>query len=179
MPYWPADSLYFITSKVSLNKKIFDNYKKKKIVLSQIKKAVEQLSIRIFAYSISMNHYHVLLHINNYEKHGQFKQIVNGGSAYLYNKSLRETEERLGKMWLDSKSLIINNEKSLLNVIGYISGNLLKHKEVKNFQELKRCPFSSYRQMVLKYGDEEAELIVRRVIDTEESEDCLIDLENI
>jgi hypothetical protein len=83
-------------------------------------------------------------------------------------------------MWLDSKSLIIYNQKSLLKVIGYIAGNLLKHGEVKSFKELKECPFSSYCQLSERYGDEMAEEIVGGVIEIEEDEnDLLVDLSKL
>jgi len=175
MPFWPPNSFYFITSKTFLGEKIFNDYHKKKIVLEQIHKAVKKLNIPIYAYSIAENHYHALLYFNDFKKHSKFKQIVNGGSAFLYNKKYH-TENEFGKMWLDSRSLIVYNQKSLLRVIGYIAGNLLKHKEVEYFRELKKCPFSSYRQLVEEIGDEEAENIVRRVIKVEEDNDYLIDL---
>ncbi len=178
MPFWPPNSFYFVTSKTFLGEKFFNDYHKKRIVLEQIRKAVKKLNIPIYAYSISQNHHHSLLYFNDFNKHAKFKQIVNGGSAFLYNEKYRIRNES-GKMWLDSRSLIVYNQKSLLRVIGYIAGNLLKHKEIKNFKELKRFPFSSYRQLVEEYGDEEAEYIVRRVMEIEEDDDYLIDLSKI
>ena len=178
MPFWPPNSFYFVTSKTFLGEKFFNDYNKKKIVLEQIYKAIKKLNIPVYAYSIAQNHHHTLLYFDDFKKHSKFKQIVNGGSAFLYNKKYRARNES-GKMWLDSKSLIVYNQKSLLRVIGYIAGNLLKHKEVKSFKELKQCPFSSYRQLVEQIGDEEAGDIVRRVIRIEEDNDYLIDLSKI
>jgi len=178
MNFWPANSIYFITAKISLNKKIFNSDGKKRIILNQIRKAVNVLNISIYAYSIAMNHYHVLLNIEDYNKHSKFKQVVNGGSAFIYNK-LYGNENSIGKMWLDSKSLIVYKQGSLDKVIGYIAGNLFKHNEVKDFIELKKTPFSSYRQLVEQYGDETAEDIVSRVINVEENDDGLIDLKEL
>jgi len=177
MGFWLPNSFYFITSKTFLGAKLFDNYNKKKIIIKQIKKAVNLLDVSIYAYSIAQNHYHVLLYFDDFSKHNKFKQIVNGGSAFLYNKNF--PRERIGKMWLDSKSLLIYNQESLFRVVGYIAGNLLKHREVKNFLELKLNPFSSYRQLAKEYGNEVAEDIVGRVIEIKEDEDFLINLDEV
>ena len=52
---------------------------------------------------------------------------------------------------------------------GYIAGNLLKHKEVSTFRELKQNPFSSYKYIAEKFGDEMAEDLVRSVINIGEN----------
>jgi hypothetical protein len=177
MGFWPANSFYFITSKTFLSVKLFNTHDKKKIILNQIRKAVNLLNISIYAYSIAENHYHVLLYFDDFNKHNKFKQIVNGGSAFLYNKNF--PREKIGKMWLDSKTLLIYNQESLFRVIGYIAGNLLKHQEAKNFLELKLNPFSNYRQLAKEYGDEVSEDMVRRVIKIKEDEDFLINLDEV
>ena len=175
MSFWPSDAYYFVTSKTFLSDKFFNDYNKKKIVLDQIRKAVKLLNIPIYAYSIAQNHHHSLLYFDNYKKHAKFKQIVNGGSAFIYNRRYK-SEGSISKIWFDSRSLIVYNLKSFSNVIGYIAGNLLKHKEIKDFLELKQCPFSSYRQLVKQIDDYAAEDIVSRVIKIEEDEDFLIDI---
>jgi hypothetical protein len=179
MPFWPVNSFYFVTSKVFLGEKLFNTDEKKRIILNQIRGAIDKLNIPIYGYSIAQNHYHSLLYFNDFRKHAKFKQIVNGGSAFIFNKKYRIKNES-AKMWVDSKSLVVHNQQSLFKVIGYIAGNLLKHGEVNNFKELKECPFSSYRQLVGKYGDEIAEDIVKAVIVIEEDEsDFLVDLSKL
>ena len=178
MTFWPSHAYYFVTSKTFLGNKIFDNNEKKRIVLNKIREAVKKLNIPIYAYSIAQNHHHTFLFFDNYKKHAKFKQFVNGGSAFIFNRLYKLTDNT-GTLWHDSKSLIAYNPKSLLNIIGYIAGNLLKHNEVNNFNELKKCPFSSYRQLVAELGDDEAEIIVRRVIKIDESNEYLIDLDKL
>lgn len=174
MNFWPPHSFYFITSTIFLSKKVFNSHDKKKIVLNQIKKAVNLLNVPIYAYSIAQNHYHVLLYFTDFKKRAKFKQIVNGGSAFLFNRYFLEYKR--GPFWMDSKSLIIYDHDSLLRVIGYIAGNLLKHQEVKNFIELKATPFSNYKQLAKKYGDKEAERLVGEVIYLEENDNFLTNL---
>lgn len=171
--FWPPNSYYFITCKTFLGEKLFDCYNKKKIILEQIRKAAEELKIPIYAYSIARNHYHILVFLNDYNKLARLKQIINGGSSFLFGQKF---EKKTGSIWVDTKTLIVENEASISNVMGYIAGNLLKHGEVKDFGELKCCTFSSYRQLAERYGNETAEDLVKRVILVEEDDYCLPDL---
>ena len=64
-------------------------------------------------------------------------------------------------------------------ITGYICGNLLKHKEVSTFSELKESPFSSYRYTVEKFGEEFAQMLVRSVINIDESPEGEINLNDL
>ena len=64
-------------------------------------------------------------------------------------------------------------------ITGYIIGNLLKHKEINNFEDLKNNPFSSYRYTAEKYGDETARQLVYGVIDVAEDGDGVFNLEKL
>jgi len=55
-------------------------------------------------------------------------------------------------------------------IVGYICGNLLKHREVKDFRTLKECEYSSYRFLAERYSDEFAQELVMSVIEVSESE---------
>jgi len=176
--FWPANSFYFITVGTFLSKPFFDNYDKKLIILRQIKEAVNLLNIPIFAYSIAKNHYHCLIFLDDYNKLKYFKQKVNGSSSFIYHRQFTQPLEE-GKIWLDTKTLIIYNPESLQKVVGYISGNLIKHGEIKNFNELKACPFSSYRQLAEQYGDDLAEDMVRSIIMIDEDDDFTFNLNRL
>ncbi len=80
---------------------------------------------------------------------------------------------------MDTKTLIVDNPESLQKVVGYIAGNLIKHGEIKNFEELKKCPFSSYRQLVEQYDDDIAEDMVRSIITTQEADDFTFNLNRL
>ena len=71
-------------------------------------------------------------------------------------------------MWQSVKVVAIKSEKMNWKVSGYIVGNLLKHKEVSNFEELYQNKFSSYWYLVNKYGEEEIRNLVYGVIDVGE-----------
>lgn len=72
--------------------------------------------------------------------------------------------------WSDSKTLKILNEAMCWRIVGYICGNLLKHREVKDFRTLKECKYSSYRFLAQRYSDEFAQKLVMSVIEVSESE---------
>ncbi|MDO8592219.1 MAG: transposase [bacterium] len=173
--FWPVNSYYFITAKTFLGYKLFDSSAKKDLVFQQIKKAVEKLNVKIYSYSIAQNHYHCLIFLNSYSKHEKFKQLVNGGSSYLYHEIYGQTETG-GKMWLDCKTLVIYNQTALFKVIGYIDGNLLKHGEVKNFDDLYDNKYSSFKQHADKYGRGTMQGVIDQVIYTEEDDGGSMDL---
>ena len=60
--------------------------------------------------------------------------------------------------------------------MGYIIGNLLKHKEITKFEDLKENPFSSYSYIASKYGDKFAQNLVYSVINIDEDSHSLLDI---
>lgn len=72
------------------------------------------------------------------------------------------------EMWQSSKVLQIVSEEMDWKVTGYIAGNLLKHKEVSTFEELKQNPFSCYQKLIKKYDDELINNLIYSVININE-----------
>jgi len=97
----------------------------------------------------------------------EVKKIMRGGVSYEYRKKFIVSYK---EMWQSRKILRITSEKANIKISGYIVGNLLKHKEVSTFEELKNNKFSSYWHTVEKYGDEEAQNLVYSVINLDEDE---------
>ena len=90
---------------------------------------------------------------------------MHRGTTFKYKK---EYKMKYKEMWQSGKTLIITSDDMDWKITGYISGNLLKHKEVSAFDELKNNLFSNYNHIVEKYGDEYAQDLVRKVVDVEE-----------
>jgi hypothetical protein len=164
-PFWPNNSIYFLTESTFLHFPYFKSFEQKLIVFNIIKKLNKNLNIPVSAYSIAQNH----LHIKFYLKHGlllsKVKQLVRGGVSYDYRRKFKIPYK---EMWQSRKTIIIKSEKMDWAVTGYIIGNLLKHKEVSTFKKLKNNQFSSYWYMADKYGDSEMQALVRSVIDVDE-----------
>ena len=163
--YWQDNSIYFLTGSTFLHYPYFKTSEQKEIVLEQIKKVKNKLKIPIIAFSIAINHYHLKFYLEKGLDLAKVKQLMHGGLTFAYRKKHKMKYE---DMWQSSKTLLITSDKMDWKTTGYIIGNLLKHKEVSTFEELKNNPFSSYKFTVKKYGDENAQEIVRQVINVDE-----------
>ncbi|MDD5529374.1 MAG: hypothetical protein PHX21_05015 [bacterium] len=175
-PYWQNESIYFLTGSTFLHYPYFKEYEQKQIVLNQIKKLNEFLKIDISIYSIAINHYHLKFYLQDGLLLPKIKQIIHGGTSFEYGKKYKMNYKN---MWQDSKTLMVTSEEMDWQVTGYIIGNLLKHKEVSTFEELKDTPFSSYKQIMEQYGEEVARELVYSVIDVDENKDGILDIKEL
>lgn len=174
-PSWPDNTIYFLTDSTYLHYPYFRTDEQKQIVLNQIKDLNKKLGIPISAYSIAVNHYHLKFFLKYGRDLSKVKQILRGGISYEYRKKFKVPYK---EMWQTRKIIAVTSEDMDLKVTGYIIGNLLKHKEVSTFSELKDNPFSSYRYMVEKYNEEEVKELVREVIVIEEGSWGSVDVKN-
>jgi len=162
---WSDNTIYFLTDSTYLHYPYFTTDQQKQIVLNQFKKIKEKLDIPFSAYSISKNHYHTKFFLKNGTDMVKIKQLLRGGISHEYKKRY---EVPYKEMWQSKKILIINSEEVDWKVTGYIIGNLLKHKEVSTFFELKDNPFSTFGYMAGKYGEEEMKDLVYSIIEINE-----------
>jgi hypothetical protein len=164
-PAWPDNSVYFLTDATFFHFPYFKTDEQKQIVLNQIKKINQQLGIPVSDYSIAINHYHLKFYLERGSDLMKIKKLLRGGISYEYRKKY---EMPYKEMWQTRKVIRITSERMNWKISGYIIGNLLKHKEVSTFEELKQNRFSSLWHMVNKYGDGEMQDLVCRVVDVDE-----------
>ena len=174
--HWSDNSVYFLTGSTFLHYPYFKTSEQKEIVLEQIKKIKERFKVSITAYSIAINHYHLKFYLENGLDLAKVKQLMHGGITFKYKK---EYKMKYDEMWQSSKTLLITSDNMDWKITGYVIGNLLKHKEVSTFDELKNNSFSSYKFVAEKYGDECAQELVRRVIDVDENVEGEVDFKNL
>ncbi len=174
--YWPDNSIYFLTGSTFLHYPYFKTSEQKQIVLKQIKKIKSKLKIPIIAFSVAINHYHLKFYLEKGLNLAKVKQLMHGGITFEYKKEYKIKHK---DMWQSKKTLLITSDEMDWKTTGYIIGNLLKHKEASTFKELKNNPFSSYRFVVEKYGDECAQELVRKVINVSEDIEGEIDFEGL
>ncbi|MDD4333398.1 MAG: hypothetical protein PHT51_04785 [Patescibacteria group bacterium] len=165
-PIWPDNSIYFLTDSTFIHFPYFRTDEQKYIVLEQIKKLNKKLGIPIAAYSIAINHYHIKFFLKNGADMPEIKQLLRGGISYEYRSRY---PVKYKEMWQTRRILMVRSVEADRKVTGYIIGNLLKHKEVSTFEELKNNPFSSYGYMADKYGEDEMRRLVYSVIEGDES----------
>ena len=175
-PYWPDNTIYFLTDSTFLHFPYFGKHEQKIIVLNQIKKIKTQLNIPVSDYSVSKNHYHVKFYLKNGLDLSKVKQLLRGGISYEYRKKYKMPYK---EMWQTRKIVRIISEKMNWGISGYIIGNLLKHKEVSTFKELRQNEFSSYWYMAEKYGDDVMRELVCGVINVDEDAWGGVDIEKL
>jgi len=142
------DSFYFITNSTFLKKPLFNADGKKEILLKQFKHIKDKYKIPFCAYSIADDHYHILIYLKYYNLLSKTMQLLHGRSSYYLNKI--EKVER--SIWSNYWSIIIENDDAFYRVLGYIIGNPLKHNIVKNFAELEKYKYCSFKQTKDKIG---------------------------
>ncbi len=117
-------------------KKIFAATKEKDKFLELLKETSKTNRIRIFAYCLMDNHYHLALE-NSSGKMSLFFKQLNGQYATWY----RQRNKGKGYVFQDRyKSFLIQNESYLQAVIGYLLTNPVRAKLVSNFLDY---PWSS------------------------------------
>jgi len=174
--YWPDNSMYFLTGSTFLHYPYFKTSEQKQIIFDQINKIKEKLNIEITAYSVAVNHYHLKFYLEEGLNLAKVKQFMHGGTSFEYK---RKYKMKYNALWQSRKTFVITSDEMDWMITGYIAGNLLKHKEVSTFDELKNNPFSSYNFIAEKYGDESAQELVRKVIDIKEDIEGGVDMSGL
>jgi len=166
-PEWSNNCTYFLTDSTFLHYPYFKTDDQKQIVYNQFKKIQQKLDVPITDYSIATNHYHVKFYIKQASVISKVLQSLRGGISYEYRKKFDMSHKN---MWQTRKILLVESEKMDWMVTGYICGNLLKHKEVSTFEDLKQNRFSSYWYQLEKHGESMMQEIIRRVINVDEDQ---------
>lgn len=171
-----SPGIYFLTGSTFLHYPYFKDDQDKEILLDQIKKLKKEKGIQICAYSIQMNHYHIIINAKTDTDVALVKQYMHGGTSHRYRLRHKNV---YNEIWGTKKTIRVWNEDMYWKIIGYVCGNLLKHRELGTFEELKDSWFSSYGYFARKYGDEMMKEIVYRVIDVDENAENSIEMEEM
>ena len=173
---WPDSTYYFLTSSTFLHYPYFREINQKQIVLNKIKEINQVLNISILDYSIAINHLHLKFFLEDGKLMRQLKIMLHSGISREYRKIY---EVKYKEFWGSTRAYYIKTEKASWKVSGYIIGNLLKHREVSTFEELKENPFSSYRDFAEKFGEEATKDLVYSVIKVDEDAEGVVDLKGL
>ena len=121
-------------------KKIFLKDSEKNLFLELLKETAKVLRIRIFAYCIMDNHYHLVLE-NSSGRMSEFFKKLNGQYGRIYRK------ENKGKGYVFQdrfKSKIIQDDSYLLMVIGYVLNNPVRAGLATDFLDYQWSSSSLY-----------------------------------
>jgi len=134
------NNIYFLTSS-TLNKiGLFNNYDKKHLLEKAIFGSTKELGVKIFAWVILDNHYHIEFKIESPERLPKYVQYIHGKSSKEIN-SLDNAPGR--KIWYQYWDSSIRGEIDFWKRFNYIHQNPVKHGYSKN---LDKYEFSSYHE---------------------------------
>jgi len=173
---WSDNTEYFLTTSTFLHYPYFREFTQKQIVLNKIKEIERVLNISIPIFSIAINHFHLKFYLKEGSLMTQLKNMLHSGISREYRRVYQVPYK---EFWQSTKILYLKDEETSWKVTGYIIGNLLKHREVSTFNELKQNPFSSYQYIADKFGDEMARNLVYNVISINEDTEGKIAIKDL
>ncbi len=107
-------------------------------------------SVKIYAWVVLPNHYHVLVKTDDLEKVLKSLFQLHGRSSFRWNG---EDDERGRKNWFNALEHGIKSDRHFFATINYILNNPVKHEYVKRWRD---WPFSSAKQYLEDVGRKEA-----------------------
>ena len=176
---WPDNRYYFLTNSTYLHYPYFRQSDQKQIVLNSIKKLQSEYSIPVQDFSIAMNHHHLMFYADKGEKVTLVKRFLKNNISRKYRKIYKVP---YSEMWHSIRVFWVKDDdenKMFWGIRGYVAGNLLKHKEVSNFQELYDNPFSSFKYTADKFGFDALVELVKSVIEVKEDSYGEVDVERM
>jgi putative transposase len=142
---------YFITARTKNKVRFFNANRKKNMLSRVIQQGIKKFNIRIFAYVVLDNHYHLLIKLESSKVLPGFIRNIHANSARLANI---EDKERGRDIWFNYWDHCIRGEADFWKHFNYIHNNPVKHNYVNNLNQLHLYKFSSYNQWVKKHNAE-------------------------
>lgn len=173
---WPGGMYYFMTNAAFLHRPYFRQDEQKQLVKNFLKELQERWRVSIQAYAIPMNHNHLMFYAGEEGRVTFVKKFLKGNITREYRRMWGEPGQEI---WQSTKVYWMRDDDSYWRVIGYIVGNLIKHKEVSTFRELYEYPYSSFKYVVDTYGWGEAIRMVKEVIDAPEDAYGVVDFKKL
>jgi putative transposase len=148
------DQIYFVTCSTLDRENHFDTDNKKEIIKKRFTTGAVRFKVKIHAWVILSNHYHLLFRFREEQQLGQFVGFINGGSSFELNW-LEDTKGR--QIWWNYWDNCIRDEQTFYRRFNYIHHNPVKHSYVKICGDYE---FSSYNYYLRKLGREHMDSIL-------------------
>ncbi|MBU0598315.1 transposase [Patescibacteria group bacterium] len=139
---------YFLTARTLGGKNFFNNNEKKMILLNVIKCAADKYDVKLVAWVVLDNHYHLIIKFINSNKLIRFVTNIHVNSSRLLNK-FDDTTGR--KVWWNYWDRYIRDERDFWIHFNYIHHNPVKHRYARDSKDYQ---FSSYHYWLNKEGKE-------------------------
>ena len=142
-----AGGLYHINTRCNNQEFYFRDEEDFRMFLKILLKAKKIYKVRVYAYCLTNNHFHLLVETPGEANLSKFMQYVNGNFAKAYNKC----HGRTGRFWGGRfRSTVIESETQFFNTLIYIELNMLRCGAV---DEPENWQWSSYRAHALGIDD--------------------------
>lgn len=141
------DSCYFLTVRTVDAQWLLQPDQYKQILFEIIQSKVDKFEVKLIAYVILHNHYHLLVKVDDAKIVSKFVREINGASAREINRADHVIDR---KIWWNYYDHIIRGESDFFKHLNYIHQNPIKHGLTKEFD----YKFSSYNAWVSKKGKE-------------------------
>jgi putative transposase len=167
------NACYFISASIVHRQRLLDTDAKRVLVRDVLKEAIKEYGIRLYAWVILADHYHLLLKTSDVAPVYRFIKRLHGDSAIQLNK-LDSTPGR--KVWYQYFDRFPRNERDFWAYFNYIHVNPIKHGYVRISDDvlvvegrqvkiasahtldvhqcLAQYPHSSYHYYLREYGEE-------------------------
>ncbi len=137
------NAIYHITTRGNGGQSIFNSQKDYFLFLEELKKTIEEYNWICYAYCLMPNHYHLLIKTIDPNLSIGMRQL-NGNYTQGYNIK----NKRYGHLFQGRfKSVLVESEAYLGNIIRYITLNPIKAKLVKS---ISLWPYSSHNEIIGK-----------------------------
>ena len=156
MKFYLDNNYFFVTCKTLDGKNYFIKNESRQIILNELLEIEKYFGIKFIAYSILLNHYHLLFHLDKGLEMKKIMQKINGTVSFQL-KGINKP------LWEDYFNSNVLNEDSYYKVLGYIIGNPFKHGIVKSIDDLRDYKFCNYNEMEKEFGREGINEIIANV----------------
>ena len=132
--------LYHLFSRGNNKEKIFFNNSDKEKFIGNLKRFKKQFKYKLYAYVLMSNHFHLLLQVKK-ESISKIMQVIMTSYTMYINKK----HDRTGHLFSGRfKSIIVDEDEYLLQVIRYIHLNPVKSGLCQNPDQYIWSSFSDY-----------------------------------
>ena len=114
-----------IEYKIKTGEKIILNLDDRKLIAKILKDLIKEFEIKILVYNVLSDHIHIVVGCMENEVPILTRKLKSK-STYLYKKS-KNIDVKFNLWGQKSNTSIIKSEKELINVVGYVKNNHMKH----------------------------------------------------
>lgn len=139
------NQIYFLTVRCFRGQSYFRS--KEDLVINIIEKTRKEFQCSVYGWVVLDNHFHLLFKLEKDFKN--FIKILNGRISFSINKFDKIRGRKVIYNYWDH---CIRDEADFYKHFNYVHNNPIKHKKVRNIEELYNYEYSSFNTWIHKKG---------------------------